>query len=655
MVHIANSPIVLVLWINLAGLALALRKLTGSWSLVRVSSPVALVAALFFVEHFAGLGNLSWLFPLGTAVSLWLVVRERSVLRSRWRTELIFHGAFLYALMWRYAFPDIDASSEKITDLTFIANYLGGGRLPPVDRWLPPFRFEMYYALQHYAAALSGRIFGLTPGMAYNLGFCTMVALVTTAAGAAAMLLVRRRLPAILLTASVLVGGVGTAPVIRFIERSPALHASVRFVGSSFSSDSATGPLGRWLLGVSHVNQATPDLPVETFSYLVGLGDYHPPMSGYLLLMLALLAIAHIEADYAVGASHALLGASVPLILACNTWQFPLQLALAAGYLLLRTFSRKPIAWKAVAGGFTASLLLMEPFLAHFGFASVDARMPIRMVLPAQHTPPILWLLIFFPLVALLALQLLSGERSRVTVGLSVLWIALLLFSEIFFVDDLYGGKFERFNSALKWWAWIYSGGLLSIGGFNLRARSRVCRWGTTAVLVLTCSYGGELAAYYWSTPKPHLGQLDGAAAIRDDAGERVTLDLLRYAPPAIVLQRIPAGAYTSQPALTMFAGQTAFLGWPSHENVWRGNRTDIEARRNDVERFYRGDLPDSSRWLTANGIGYVLWGRDDNQLPPLTFDRLNASIGDRYMWRGYYEAGTYRVGLWQIRPNPAP
>jgi uncharacterized membrane protein len=148
---------------------------------------------------------------------------------------------------------------------------------------------------------------------------------------------------------------------------------------------------------------------------------------------------------------------------------------------------------------------------------------------------------------------------------------------------------------------------------------------------------------------------LDGAAAIRDDAGERVTLDLLRYAPPAIVLQRIPAGAYTSQPALTMFAGQTAFLGWPSHENVWRGNRTDIEARRNDVERFYRGDLPDSSRWLTANGIGYVLWGRDDNQLPPLTFDRLNASIGDRYMWRGYYEAGTYRVGLWQIRPNPAP
>jgi uncharacterized membrane protein len=655
MIHISNALLVLVLWVNLAGLALALRGCTGSWSLVRVGSPVALVAALFFVEHFVGLGRLAWVFPLSTAVSLWLVVRARSFLCSRWRTELIFHGAFLYALTWRYVFPDIDASSEKITDLTFIANYLGGGRLPPVDRWLPPFRFEMYYALQHYAAALIGRIFDTAPGMAYNLGFCTIVALVTTAAGATAMLLVRRRLPALLLTASFLVGGVGTAPLIRFLEGSPSLYSSVRFIGGSFAADSATRPLGRWLLHASHVDAATPDLPVETFSYMVGLGDYHPPFSGYLLLMLALLSIAHIEAGCAWEASHALLGASVPLIFACNTWQFPLQLALAAGYLSLRMFSRKPVAWKAVAGGFAASLLLMEPFLAHFGPAAVDARMPIRTVLAGQHAPPILWLLIFYPLVALLALQLLCGEKSRLTVGLCVLWIALLALSEIFFVDDMYGGKYERFNSVLKWWAWIYSGGILLIGGFNLRARSRLCRWGTAAVLVLVCSFAVELGAHYWTMPKPHLGQLDGAAGIRDDAGEKVMLDLLRHEPPAIVLQRMPTGAYTVQPALTIFAGQTAFLGWPNHENVWRGNRADIQARAREVELFFRGDLPDSSRWLTANGIGYVLWGRDDNQLPPLTFDRLNDSIKDRYVWHGYYEVGVYHVGLWQIRPNPAP
>jgi uncharacterized membrane protein len=336
-------------------------------------------------------------------------------------------------------------------------------------------------------------------------------------------------------------------------------------------------------------------------------------------------------------------------MIACNSWQLPLQAALVGGYLLIRAQSRKPIAWKAVAAGFGAALFLLEPFLVRFGPASAAGQMAIRLVPGELRTPPILGFTLFYPLLAVLALQLLFGDRSPRVVGLCLLWIALLAFSEIFYVDDLYGGKFERFNTALKWWAWIYSGGMLLIGGFNLRARSPVCRWGTAAVLVLICSFEGELGAYFLGTPKPHLGQLDGAAGIREDAGERVILDFLRREPPAIVLQRIPKEAYTIQPVLTILAGQTAFLGWPNHENVWRGNRGDIEARRRAVEAFYLGALPESSRWLESNHIGYVLWLRDDNQLPPKTFDRLSSSIRDRYVWHGYYEVGDYHVGLWQL------
>jgi hypothetical protein len=373
--------------------------------------------------------------------------------------------------------------------------------------------------------------------------------------------------------------------------------------------------LGRWLLGASHVNAATPDLPVETFSYVIGLGDYHPPFGGFLLLMLALLAIAHIEAGIASRPAYVLLGACVPLIIPCNTWQFPLQVALAGGYLGLRWYSRKPVDGKAYAGGFGAALLLIEPFLAHFGPAAADARMPIRLVIAAQRTPPILWLLIFYPLVALIVLHLLCGDKTKLTAGLCIFWSVLLVLSDMFFVDDMYGGKYERFNTVLKWWAWIYSGGILLIGGFNLRSPSRVCRWGTAAVLLLVCSYGGELGAQFFGSPTPHVGQLDGAAVIRDDAGEKVILDLLEHEPPSIVLQRMPTGGYTVQPSLTIFAGQTAFLGWPNHENVWRGNRADIDAREREVNTFYRGEMPDPARWLAANGIHFVVWGRDDNQL----------------------------------------
>jgi len=648
MLHIANGLLVLLLWTHLAGLALAVRKYAGSWALARVGAPIALVCVLFFTEHFFGLGRLSWVFPFTTAASLWLLWRHWTCLRDQWSTEFVFHGAFLYALAWRYAFPDIDATSEKITDLTFVANYLSGDKLPPVDRWLPPFRFEMYYALQHYAAALIGRIFDTTAGMAYSLGFCTIAAMATTAAATAALLLVQRRLPALLLTASFLVGSVGTAPLIRFLEASPSLWSSPRFIGGSFTSDSATRPMGRWLWQASGTNKDTPDLPTETFSYLLGLGDYHPPLSGFLLLMLALLCVAQIESGIAWEGSHAFLGASVPLIIACNAWQFPLQVALVGGYFLLRTVSGKRVAWKWLAGGFSASLLLIEPFLAHFATASVASTMPLRIVPAAERTPPILWLAVFYPLLLLLALQLFCGEKSRLAVGLCVLWIALLAFSEIFFMDDIYRGKYNRFNSALKWWAWIYTGGMLLIGALNLRARSRVCRWGTAAFLVLTCAFAGELGIHYWYTPKQHVGQLDGAGVIRDDAGEKAILDLLRHEPPGIVLQRIPTGAYTNQPALTIFAGQTAFLGWPNHENVWRGSRVDINTREREVGDFYRGDMPHSSHWLRSNHIDYVVWGRDDNQLPPHTFDRLNAAIKDQYAWQGFYEAGDYHVGVWK-------
>lgn len=651
MLHISNALVVLLLWLNLAGLALALRRFTTSWALTRVASPIALVSVLFSVEHFVGLGSLQWLLPFSTAFALWMAVRWRDFLRARWRTEAIFLGGFLYALAWRYAFPDIGASSEKITDLSFIANYTGGGRLPPVDRWLPPFAFDFYYALQHYAAALIGRLLGAGPGMAYNLGFCVLVALIATAAGTAAMLLVRRRLPAVLLTATFLLGGVGTAPLIRQINPAPPLHASVRFIGSYLTPENATLEFGRWLLKASHVNAATPDLPVETFSYLVGLGDYHPPLSGFLLLMLALLCIAHIENGMSPERSQAVLAASVPLMIACNSWQLPLQAGLAGGYLLIRHFSGKRVDWKAVAAGFGASLLLLEPFLFHFGSAAVDAGMAIRLVPAALRTPPLLWLATFYPLVVLILLHLLCGDRSRRTVGLCLLWVLFLAGSEIFYVDDLYSGKFERFNTVLKWWAWIYSGGMLLIGGWNLRSSSRVCRWGTAAVLVLLLCFGGELANQYLTAGKPHIGQLDGEGIIRDDAGERVIVDLLRREPPAIVLQRIPKDAYTIQPALTILAGQTAYLGWASHENVWRANRTDIEVRRREVETFFRGDLPDSAVWLESNHIGYVLWLRDDNQLPAHTFDQLNGLIRNRYAWQGYYEAGDYRVGLWQRRP----
>jgi uncharacterized membrane protein len=649
MLHLANLLLICLLLVNLAGLSLAAYRFCGSWLLARAASPL-LIAIPFFIEHFFGFGSLFWVWPVTTIVSGALILSHWRLLKTHWRIEAVYHAAFAYALAWRYSFPDIYASSEKICDVTFVANYIRGDRLPPVDRWLPPFAFDMYYSMQHYAAAMLGRILTAPAGTAYNLAICVIVASVVTAAAGTAWLLVRREGPAMLLTFALLFGGTGASPFIRLVMPAPQLYSSIRFMGSSLSEKNATRPFGKWLLHADKArDQNSLDLPVELFSYLVSLGDYHPPLSGYLLLMVALLSIAMIEAGEAARAAHAVLAATVPLTIPSNAWDFPMQAFLVGAYLLYRVWSRKSIDWKPLLAGAAFASLLIYPFMIHFAPHADALHNTLRLVPRVLHTPPAAGLLVFYPLLAVLALNAFFGERSKLSSALCMIWLVLMAVSEFVFVDDLYGGKFERFNTALKWWAWIYSGTLLTVGAVNLRSASRICRWGTAGVLVLISAYGLDLYSNLTGLPKYHFGQLDGAAWIRDQPAERAIFDFLKAEPQSIVLQRLADRAYIPAPALTIFSGQTALLGWANHEDTWRGYRADIDQRLTAIYRFYSGDLPDAERWLEENHVKYILWLKDDNEAPAGTFDKIDQQIHSRYFWNDYSVETGARVGVWSL------
>jgi uncharacterized membrane protein len=647
--HLANLILVCLLLVNLAGLSLTTYAITRSWILSRSAAPLVFVVP-FFLEHFVGFGKLAWVWPFTTILSVVLVITHRQLLKTHWRIEAVFQGAFAYALAWRYSFPDIYNSSEKLTDLTFIANYFHGDKLPPIDRWLPPYPFDMYYALQHYAASMLGRILAIPAGTAYNLAICVIVASVTTAAAGTAWLLVRREGPALLLTLALLFGGTGVSPAIRFITRSPQLYSSIRFMGSSLSTENATKPLGKWLLKTGKSSDKDSlDLPVELFSYLVGLGDYHPPLSGYLLLMLALLSIAMIEAGESVPAAHAVLAATVPLTIPSNAWDVPLQAALVAGFLLYRRWARKPILWKILLASGASATVLIFPFLVRFAPHADALHNALRLVPRNLHTPPVAGLLVFYPLLAVLLLNVFFGERSKGSSAFCIIWIVLLAASEIFFIDDLYGGKFERFNTALKWWSWIYSGTLLTVGAINLRSASRVCRWGTAAVLLLISAYSLELFDNLVNVPKTHAAQLDGEGWLRDDPSQRAIVSFLKTQPNSIVLERLTDRAYIPSPATVIFSGQTALLGWANHEDTWRGNPPDIDRRFDEIKDFYSGDLPNAARWLQQNRVQYILWLQPEDDLPDGTFEKIDEQIHDRYLWTDYSGATGPRIGLWSL------
>jgi uncharacterized membrane protein len=233
------------------------------------------------------------------------------------------------------------------------------------------------------------------------------------------------------------------------------------------------------------------------------------------------------------------------------------------------------------------------------------------------------------------------------------MWLAMLAFSELFHVDDIYSGRFNRFNTTLKWWPWIQAGALLMAGAYGMQSTSRLLRYGTALMLLLVSAYSFDMTRHLVFGPKPDAGQLDGAGPIRSDPAERAVLEFLKAQPRGIVLQRLEAGAFTTTPALVLLAGQTAFLGWPAHEKLWRGQRVDVDARASEVAGFYAGDMTNSLSWLLANRIDHVLWLKTEAALPSATFDRIDEQIRSRYVWRQYYRAGEFRVGVWSRASPP--
>ncbi len=173
---------VLLLLVNVAALTVVMSRWLPSYALTRATGLLVLCVMFFFVEHLHGLGKLTWLWPLTTTAAAALIYKKRHILSVSdfWRAEWVFFVAFAYGFAWKWAFPVIYPSSERVTDLYFIGNYLSGDTLPPLDNWFPPHRFDFYYGFQHYAAALMGRILGLGPGLTYNLAFSLLMALPIT-------------------------------------------------------------------------------------------------------------------------------------------------------------------------------------------------------------------------------------------------------------------------------------------------------------------------------------------------------------------------------------------------------------------------------------------------------------------------------------------
>jgi uncharacterized membrane protein len=669
----------LLLSVNLAGLTALVSRFVPSFALARATGILLFCLMFFFAEHFAGLGRLTWLWPITTAVAILLLYVDRARLaeQSFWSAERVFLLAFAYGLAWKLAFPVIYPTSERVTDLVFIGNYLAGERLPPLDHWLPPDRFDYYYALQHYAAALMGRIFGMAPGLTYNFAFAMLMALPISLAWDFAARFLARKWARWLVVVTFTLGGTGATPFVHLsydvpvdasgqdgaARASEGMWASQRFIGS-FDQRLNTD-LGRDLFPRQARESWEPrDLPAEDFGYQFFVGDYHPPLGGFFLLLLALAAIGAAESarpaqrgndggDCATSdgtsAAQAILALTVPATVATNAWVFPLQGALVLAWIVWRYLNHRPPDWKALLAGGLGGFLLLYPFLA--GLAGTALATPIKLVQAQDHTPPAQFLAQHWPLLLFAALGIWQKETRRIALLFSVVFLGLLLVSELIYVDDPTGGKYERTNTTMKWWGWIWSGAAVALGVTLLAGSRRWVRWLTVVSLVAVNLYAYDVARYWMLTGMGDFGKLEAHGVYTSDDTVRNVFRYLGSAPDGIVLENCYGDAYTDSGIYAAFAAKPSLLGWPMHLMTWHGSVGHVWALKEEIKRFYAGTLPNAADWLIANKVDYVVWNAKDQEQQPAAWQSLNQAIGGKYGWMEFQGKPEVHVGLWVRQP----
>jgi uncharacterized membrane protein len=646
------SLAIAALWINLIGAGLIAKSWVEDYSVSRVTGVIGLCLVAYCLEHFFGFGPHLRLLPFTTVASIWLIWRNRALVRAHIAREIVFGAGFFYCFAWRYAFPDIDFTEDKMPNLGLITGYMRGTRLPAPDLWLSGYSANCYYSFQHYCAGLLGRLFGVNPGISYQLAFCTLVGFIALLMCSCIARLCTWRPGRWLVVLSLFFGGCGIAAFVHFLVKEAYVIDGVRFIGGAIVHNNLT-PLGHRVSALMTTPGLAPrDLPMEPFGYYITKGDFHPPLAGFLLLAFAAALIAAQESGSSGrrrSVNHGLLAATIPVVLISNAWVVPLQGLFVGGYFLFCFVRGERSCWRPAIVGFSVALALEYSALLEFTQQSIGDNAAISLTLATDHTPWLGWLLAFWPVVGILLLGLLNRERRSLVLYFFVTWSFLLFATEFFYNHDLYGDAWARFNSTLKWWQWVYAGIVLTSGALNLGSKSRVCRYGTVVLLLPTLVFTYDLGRQFFDVPKISLGHLSGSEWLERDEVIRDMIRELKSRPDGVTLESGLIMANSESPAVSLFSGKQSFLGWPWLEQAWRGSFLEVNLRLEQINAFYDSTMPNPLEWLVHNNIKYILWlprdntGLNKNFLPNL--DRIKS----RYYWHHMYgDDDKFTVGFWE-------
>lgn len=603
-----SVPIVRILAGNLRDTGYSLARPVG---IVIVSLVAWLLSSLRPVTFVTGV--YIGLFIL-IALAALIVYRRRDlkIERELLVQEGLFVATFLLAALFLMQKPEIYFGySEDFMDAAFLQSLLRTDLLPPADPWSAGMGLAYYY-FGHLAAAVLIALSGVQAAVGYNIAVAAFFAMgVQTAFGIG-----------LNLTARYLYGFV--AAFLTMVSGFPAgfVHLLAYVSGTDILQfRTFSGSLPEWLSSFDFT-AATGVIPhtITFYPFYTFLqGDLHAHFVSipFQLALVGLCLAFSRKFSWATFAAALVVAA---FLVGVNAWSLPASLFLCAGTAYVATKKRVFLVVIGLAGCiFAASLLTglvgvvdpgqrtdMTGFLLIF---AVFAFMVLAYLIDL-HTfsrkdifaaavvvgTAIAACLLNFPLAVLPLLAFpffyrawFDDEYPAMLAGIALL---MIVFCEVFFINDAYGQPFERLNTVMKLYlqAWVFLG--VASAYFLSRMRSKVLVAGAIVLIAVAAIHPvGSLIAMPGAGYMGGTGTLtlDGAAWLKEQKPDdyAALCWLGETAKSGDVVLEAPGDAYTYSSRVSAFTGLPTVIGWRTHEVMWGRGWEEIERRSLDVDRMY--------------------------------------------------------------------
>ncbi len=542
-------------------------------------------------------------------VSSFLAYKTRSNVKESTREivmqELIFVLTYALSLCYIAHKPQIYfAYSEDFMDFAIIKTILRSKTLPPYDPWFAEKSLSYYY-FGHLIASILIDVSGVRPEVGYNLAIATFFSMaVQTAFGLGYNLTGKKLHGALTVVLTCFMGFM-----------SGFLQLLAYLIGQQiFNYKPFHGSFLHWLKSFNFyaANWVIPHVIVfyPFFTFLqVDLHAHYMSIPFQLAFILACFALYKRFSSFTTIAIllFSLFSAGI------NVWDFPAYFLLFIATLYMSTRDKRVIVMATGLIALTFAVLVSKGLIglvsertSLLGFLQIFAVFTFAsLVYSAKLRPkffPVLLgvtlvvgfligmqLLFLAAILILLLFHLSEGERPEVySKVLAAIAIALVLFCELFYVNDAMGKPYERMNTVMKIYldVWVLWG--VSVACF---AR-KFGRKAITLLLVLVALSMIHPIATMVSMPNNTLmGKtsgltLDGMKWLEESMPSEYRAIKWLDNRSGVVLEA-PGIAYTYSSRVSTFTGLPTVIGWETHEVMWGRGWKAVEERVKDVNSIY--------------------------------------------------------------------